>query len=133
MKIQYEQLPKRRTQVTIQKSAATTADRHPVNNTAEAASCTLGAKSNSGAKATESNKAPLLRRGWLWPCLAADVGDYSDAQRHAGTADSHYGVKLIPAQFRWSRLSACSWLYTECQIQTEFAGLPAPRNGLPSN
>lgn len=61
MKIQYEQLPKRRIQVTVQKSAATTADRHPVNNAAEAATCTLEAENNPGVKATESNKAPLLR------------------------------------------------------------------------
>ena len=60
MKFQYKQLPKHRIQVAVQKSAATTTDRHPVNNAAEAAPCIPGAKSNPGVKATESNKAVLF-------------------------------------------------------------------------
>lgn len=57
MKFQYKQLPKHRIHVAIPKSAATTTDRHPVNNAAEAATCIPGAESNPGVKATESNKA----------------------------------------------------------------------------
>lgn len=60
MKFQYKQLPKHRIRVTVQKSAAITTDRHPVNNSVEAATCIPGAKSNPGVKATESNKSLLF-------------------------------------------------------------------------